>query len=115
MKLGEKNKSRFLRHQGYSIKQIAENLNVSKGSVSSWVRDITIPESLIANLENRKKLGREHSRIARLLNIARRKCELDAKCKEEILPLFKRDLWIAGIMLYAGEGYKSARISGQRV
>ncbi|MBI5873730.1 MAG: hypothetical protein HZB36_06275 [Candidatus Omnitrophica bacterium] len=115
MKLEEKNRSRTLRCQGYSIKQIAETLKVAKGSVSSWVRDIKIPETLIANIENRKRLGREHSRVARLSNIARRNCEVDAKCREEILPLSERDLWIAGIMLYAGEGYKSARVSGQRI
>lgn len=115
MKLEQMEESRKLRIQGNSIKQIASILDVSKGSVSAWVRDTVIPESLLFNIENRKKLGREHSRIARLSNIARKNCELDAICKKDIRLVSIRDLWIAGIMLYAGEGYKSARVSGQRV
>lgn len=115
MKLEQMEESRKLRAKGYSIKQIAGNLDVSRGSVSAWVRDISIPESLLINIENRKRLGREHSRIARLSNIARKNHELDGKCKEEIDSISIRDLWIAGIMLYAGEGYKSKQVSGQRV
>jgi len=115
MKLQEKSKAQQLRQQGLSIKQIAEKLIVSKGSVSAWVRDIEIPKDLLVNVENRLRLGREHSRKSRLVNIAKLNAELNAKCKEEVLPLSNRDLWMAGLMLYAGEGFKSSRVSGQRV
>lgn len=115
MKLEQKNNARKLRLQGYSIKQIANLLRVSKGSVSAWVRDITIPEGLLTNIESRRKRGWENSRIARLSNIARRNYELNSRCKKDIRLFSKRDLWIAGIMLYAGEGYKSERVSGQQV
>lgn len=115
MKLEEKNKARELRYQGLSIQQISTSLGVSKGSVSAWVRDIEIPEELLINIGNRQRLGREHSRIARLSNITKANLELNAKCKEEILPFSKRDLWIAGIMLYAGEGYKTNNVSNQRI
>jgi len=115
MKLEEKNKARELRYQGLSIQQISTSLGVSKGSVSAWVRNIEIPKELLINIENRQRLGREHSRIARLSNITKANLELNAKCKEEILPFSKRDLWIAGIMLYAGEGYKCKTVSGQQI
>ncbi|MDD2680415.1 MAG: hypothetical protein PHO03_06425 [Candidatus Omnitrophica bacterium] len=115
MKLLERNNAQRLRRRGLSIKQIATELKVSKGSVSAWVRDIEIPEHLLTNIENRLRLGRENSRKSRLLNIAKADAKLNLQCKTEILPLSQRDLWIAGLMLYAGEGYKSARVSGQRV
>lgn len=115
MKLEEKNKAQQLRKQGLSIKQIAVELGVSRGSVSAWVRNIEIPKDLLVNIENRLRLGRENSRKSRLSNIAKYNTEIDLRCKEEILPLSNRDLWIARLMLYAGEGYKSSRVSCQRV
>ena len=71
MKLEEKNKAQQLRYEGFSMKQIATTLNVSKGSVSAWVRDIEPCEHLSVNIENQQRLGREQSRKTRLLNIAR--------------------------------------------
>lgn len=115
MKLEEKNTARKLRNQGLSMKQIAAQLGVSKGAVSAWVRDIELTKDLLIKIDERRYLGRERSRKTRLDNIARRNNELDAQCKDEILPFLDRDLWIAGIMLYAGEGYKSKIVSGQRV
>lgn len=115
MKLEEKNRARKLRYHGLSMKQITETLNVSKGSVSAWVRDIQLPEYLQRNIENQRRLGRERSRITRLKNIAKANIELNVKCKQEILPVSQRDLWFAGIMVYAGEGSKPSRVSNQRV
>jgi len=115
MKLEEKNKARQLRHQGLSIKQISTALEVSKGSVSAWVRDIELSEQILINIGEQRRLGRERSRKTRLANIANRNTLLNAKCKEEILPFSKRDLWIAGLMLYAGEGCKSKTVARQYV
>lgn len=111
MKLEEKFRSRQFRLQGLSLKQIAANLHVSKGSVSAWVRDIELPQEYFANIEGRFKMAREKSRNTRLLNITKSQTELNQRCREEILPLSKRDLWIAGLMIYAGEGNKTSRIS----
>lgn len=115
MKLEERSKARQLRHQGLSIGQITTILGVSKGSVSAWVRNIELSEEVLANIENQRRLGRERSRRTRLSNIANRNIALYIKCKEEIMPFSKRDLWIAGLMLYAGEGNKTARVAGQYV
>ena len=52
MKLAEKDKARKLRMLGHSMKQIAVSLNVSKGSVSNWVRDIVLPKEVLVNINN---------------------------------------------------------------
>jgi transcriptional regulator with XRE-family HTH domain len=115
MKLEEKNKAQLLRLQGFSINQIVEVLNVSKGSVSAWVRDVEIPWEFLQNINNRLRLGREQSRKVRLINIANRNLLLEETCKKEILPFSKRDLRIAGLMLYAGEGSKTEKVSNQHI
>ena len=70
--LEEKNKAQQLRNQGFSIKQIAKTLRVSKGSVSTWVRNIEIPNDLLSNIENQRRLARERARKTRLFNIFNR-------------------------------------------
>ncbi|MDP2905643.1 MAG: hypothetical protein Q8O22_05015 [Candidatus Omnitrophota bacterium] len=115
MKLEEKNKARQLRQGGFSLKQIAAALDVSKGSVSGWVRDIELSADLLGNIDDQRRLARERARITRLSNIADKNREISLKCKEEILPVSNRDLWMSGLMLYAGEGYKSKMVSNQRV
>jgi len=56
MKIQEKEKSRLMRKQGKSIKEIAKELNVSKGSVSVWVRDIQLTQEQINLLKNKNFL-----------------------------------------------------------
>lgn len=65
MKLEKRSKSRDLRAKGLSLKQIANALRVSKGSVSTWVRDIKMSEDMLANIENQRQLGHERSRTTR--------------------------------------------------
>jgi len=115
MKLAERNKARELRHQGYSMKQIALLLNVSKGSVSAWVRDIQLQKDALSNIGKQYLIGREKARQTRLSNIVHKHEELYHKCKVEITPFSSRDIWIAGLMLYAGEGNKSSVVSNQHV
>ncbi|MBU1147115.1 MAG: hypothetical protein KKD11_02085 [Candidatus Omnitrophica bacterium] len=115
MKLEEKSKARQLRYQGLSMKEIATILKVSKSSISAWVHDIELTDEALIGIKNQKRLGREKSRQTRLSNIANRNIALFGRCKDEILPISKRDMWIAGLMLYAGEGRKTARVSDQHI
>lgn len=115
MKLKQMQEARQLRGKGLSIKQISDALNVSKASVSTWVRNIALSGNELEEIENRLQLGREHARQSRLKNILNRRNALIEKCKTEILPLTKRDLWIAGLMLYAGEGRKAWDVSSQAI
>jgi hypothetical protein len=51
MKAQKKEEARVLRNAGVSINEIARHLCVSKGSVSAWVRDISITEAQRAVLK----------------------------------------------------------------
>lgn len=53
----EKQLSRQLRSQGFSIKQIANELKVSGGSVSIWVKDITLSQNQKYHLKQREIQG----------------------------------------------------------
>lgn len=109
----EKNQALKLRHQGKSMKEIAETVKVSKGTVSLWCRDIQLTPAQIKKLYSRRlecgyegrMKGARMQYERRLQRIADGKSDGLKRLKE----LSKRDLLIAGIALYWGEGSKKTR------
>ena len=110
-KLEERNRARDLRAQAWTLAEIAEELGVSKSSVSLWVRAVRFDES------DRK--ARELERKGRGQAAARRRGpnalqrpkqeeidELEAWGLATIGRLTERELMAAGAALYAGEGAK---------
>lgn len=109
----EKNKARELRKLGESIKIIAKRLNVSKGSASYWCRDIELSSIQIKRLHEKMLKGSYKGRIkgARIQYIRRlKKIKKLKKIGFNLLKNFSdRDLLLAGLGLYWGEGSKSDR------
>lgn len=106
MKLEQKIKAQELRNQGLTIKNISKQLNVSKSSVSLWVRDIKLTEKQMYNLQQQnpafnKQLNGSQIRSdnARLKRLQWQK-EGKLKAKEGDL------LHQAGCMLFWAEGKK---------
>ncbi len=104
-------RARLLRGKGKSHRQIAEKLRVSKSSISIWCRDVVITSAqaqqlkkmaLAGGTKGRKKWAdmRRASKKESLQRIA-------IETRKEIGHLTKRDRFIAGLMLYAGEGDRS--------
>ncbi|TSC90030.1 MAG: Uncharacterized protein G01um10145_461 [Microgenomates group bacterium Gr01-1014_5] len=96
-----------LRKQGFSYSYIKEQLQVSKSSLSLWLRGYPLSREQInklrANSEKRIERFRETWRIK---TTTRRKAVYDHQ-KKLLLPLTKRELLIAGLFLYWGEGAKT--------
>ena len=106
----ERLKSRDLRKNGLSIKEIAKKINVSKSTVSRWCSDIELTKEQIQKLDENQILGAYRGRLigARIQLEKRLKIINDFKKlgKKEIGSLSGRDLLIAGLSLYLGEGSK---------
>jgi len=102
--------ARKMRRAGRSIKSISAKLNVSKGSVSVWCRDIRLTHKQIENLEIfRDKMSLAgRMKGAEMNRLKRERAILQGKIDglKEIGNVSKRDLFIAGLSLYAGEGFK---------
>jgi hypothetical protein len=106
-KTTEQNRARDLRAQGWTIKEIEAELGVSRSSVSIWVRDVHVdPEVWAERVRKRRNYGWEKRRETfdrrRALEAARD--VEDARTRLGVIS--DRDLFIAGIALYAGEGSK---------
>ncbi len=102
--------ARTLRREGKSIKEIAKSLTVSVGSVSSWCRNVVLTNFQIENLARRSTdpfFGKKQEYILK------RKRETDNKIRnlreqgiEEIGKLTTREIFLIGVALYWGEGFK---------
>lgn len=92
-----------------SYSQIKKTLGVSKSTLSYWLRDYPLSKERINELR-----GRSERRIEKFRKTMRAKRErrLNGFYREEKrkwLPLSKRELFIAGLFLYWGEGGKTVR------
>ena len=100
-KLVERERARALRAQSWTLLEIAQELGVSKGTVSVWVRDV----DFVPRPRNRgHPAGPKHPmRLKKEAEIAR--------CREEaeiwLGNLSQRELAMFALGLYAGEGDKT--------
>lgn len=106
----EKLKARELRQNGRSIKDIAKVLHVSVGSVSSWCDDIKLTEEQSSRLQLRvtdPSYGKKAAYIQKVKERTQRKIhELKFLGRKEIGNLTKREVFLVGVALYWGEGFK---------
>lgn len=117
MKLIEKHKAVVLRGEGMSIKEIARIVDVSKASVSVWVRDIVLSKDQLNALKTKGFSSEiiERRRHKRLENEQNKRDNITALAQKDIRNISLRDLRLIGLCLYWGEGGKThkgaARIS----
>ncbi len=97
----ERQRALELRAEAWTLQEIADELGVSKGSVSVWVRDV----EFIPKPRNRGHEGHKPHplHVRKLAEIERCRVEADALIGE----LSPRDLDMFCLALYAGEGAKT--------
>ena len=99
-KLVERERARRLRATGLPMADIAARLGVSRSSVSLWVRDVPFEPRPRVTLGRRREPNalqrRKQAEIDRLL----------AEGRDRVGRLSERELLVAGVALYAGEGSK---------
>ena len=111
MKEEAKKRAQRMRKQGFSMVKIANELDVSKSSVYRWCRNIELTE--------KQKLKLEKSKLKAMKRARKKAAKQKSKLKEKRIrknkkkglkkvgDLSKRDKYIAGLMLYSGEGAKT--------
>lgn len=105
-RLKDHEKALALRKQGKSYSQIKKILGISKSTLSYWLREYPLSKKRIRELRDWNE-----QRIEKYRETMRRKREkrLEQFYKEQkklIFPFTKRELFLAGLFLYWGEGSK---------
>ncbi|MBI4037191.1 helix-turn-helix domain-containing protein [Candidatus Daviesbacteria bacterium] len=105
--------ARQLRQQGWSVKEIAKKLDISKSTVSIWVRDVILTIEQLEQLQKRSITGAERGRIlGAFTQKQKRLTRVQSYIDEgniEMKNLANREFLIAGLALYWGEGAKKKR------
>lgn len=98
-----------LRLQGMSYSQIKKQLGVSKSTLSDWLRKYPLPLERIRELRDHSEIRIEKFRNTMRKKRENRQNQIFLKEKKHLLPLSMRELYLAGIFLYWGEGLKATR------
>jgi transcriptional regulator with XRE-family HTH domain len=101
-RVADRERARELREQAWTLAEIAREIGASKSSVSVWCRDVVF-EPRPRNRGHAAGRKPHPLHLARLAELDR--CRVDAVAS--VGALSDRDLFIAGIALYAGEGAKT--------
>lgn len=108
MKLEEKLKAIRFRKAGKSYREILKEVNVSRGTLSVWLRDIRLtPEQrkrLYVTL--RRKNAYKGAKAQQKKRIERTK-QVITEAKQEVQYLLRSPFFLPGLMLYWAEGDKS--------
>jgi len=111
MKQAKKQKARELRAYGYSLNEIARNLNVSKSSASLWVRNIALTKDQEKTLSRRtaKLSVVEKRRATRLAREAATRKTLVEQAQKQIGGITRNELLLVGSILYWAGGGKTQK------
>lgn len=102
-----------LRKAGKSYNQIRDVLGVSKSTLNGWLKQYPLTEEQREALKGNIAFRIEKYRQTMQLKRDKKLSQYYAEARKKLLPLSKRDLLIAGIFLYWGEGSKT--VKGQLV
>lgn len=103
----DKEKAIALRKQEMSYSQIKSILGIGKGTLSEWLKNYPLSKERIDALRGKNEKRIERYRETRRQTKDKRLKVFYLEQKKKILPLNKRELFIAGLFLYWGEGSKT--------
>lgn len=106
-----KEKVRDLRRQGLSLGDICNKTNVPRTTIRGWIKSISLThtqrQALRQRTLSRLQSGRIRTQELRKKEKQQKETDLIYKGMQDIGVLSKRDLFIAGVALYWGEGFKN--------
>ena len=106
-RIKDRRKALELRKLGKSYSQIKSELSISKSTLSGWLWEYPLNKEQIDSLRGKNPRRIEKYRTTMRLKREARLNSYYTEEKSKWLPLSKRELFIAGLFLYWGEGAKT--------
>ena len=107
----ERTKAIQLRLEGNSYSEIKKQIDVSKSSLSLWLRDIPLTNKQIRRIKNNKEKAIERFRETMRHKREKRLSGYYKKQKKRWFPFSNREQFLTGLFLYWGEGNKASQHS----
>jgi len=96
-----------LRKLGKSYSQIKKELNVSKSTLSEWLREYPLSKEQIRLLRDINEERIEKYRNTMRLKREAKQLTYYNEQKRNLIPLSQKEIYLAGLFLYWGEGAKT--------
>jgi len=96
-----------MRKEGASYSQIRKKVKVSKSSLSLWLQNMPLSEKRLGELQGFNAVRIEKYRETRRRTREARWAKVRETAKKDIGSLSRRELFLAGLFLYWGEGGKT--------
>jgi len=103
----DREKALILRKRGLSYSQIKKALKLSKSTLSLWLRDYPLSKQRVRELRDWNEQRIEKYRETMRQKRETRLNQFYGEQKKLLFPFGKRELFLAGLFLYWGEGSKS--------
>lgn len=103
----ERERALRLRKKGMSYSQIRGVFNVSKSTLSLWLHNHPLSDKRLRELRDWSKIRIERFRITMQKKKDDRLRVAYERQRKTLLPITQKELYVAGLMLYWGEGAKS--------
>ena len=97
-----------MRKEGISYSKIRETIQVSKSTLSNWLREYPLSRQRINELRGNSEQRIERCRETKAENRNSKQLEIYKKVGSKIGSLSERELFLAGILLYWAEGTKAS-------
>lgn len=107
----EREKAIKLRMQGLSYSAIREKVPVSKSTLSCWLREFPLSRERINDLRAKSPIRIEKFRNTMFKKREERLEKVYVHVAKEIKKMSKREIFLAGLFLYWGEGGKTKQYS----
>jgi len=98
-----------LRKKGMSYSQIKNKLGLSKSTLSDWLRKYPLSKEQIRLLRDNNEVRIEKFRRTMQIKKNRRLTSFYNRERKRLLPISQKELFLAGLFLYWGEGNKSLK------
>jgi len=103
-KIIDRRKAIILRKKGLSFSEIRKTINVSKSTLSIWLRPYPLSDEQLLRIDKIKYQIIERFRETMRIKREKRLEEYLKEAKQILFPFSKKDLLISGLFLYWGEG-----------
>ncbi len=109
--IGKKTAAIELRQEGASYSQIKKTTGISKSTLSGWLKDYPLSPQRIKELRDFSSQRIEKFRNTMRIKKETRQALIFQQEEKYLLPFTKKELYLAGLFLYWGEGNKTTPYS----
>ena len=112
-RIEDRRKAIELRKSGKTYSEIRRGLDIPKSTLSNWLSKYPLTKEQLSSIKRatkrNKEIATEKCRFTKQKKREQRLAKVYSRQKKNLLPLSLKEIYLAGLFLYCGEGSKSLK------